>query len=66
MRIGPMGEPLHLVGCTGDGCHIARDGAVGYVVRHDQGGSAWTRVANLAAAYAVCERFHQRQVMVSR
>lgn len=60
-----MGEPLHLVGCTGDGCRIARDGAVGYVVSHDQAGTAWQRVANLAAAYAVCERFSQRQIVAS-
>ncbi|MFM8524427.1 MAG: hypothetical protein ACKOCM_02210 [Cyanobacteriota bacterium] len=61
-----MGESLHLVGCTGDGCRIARDGSVGYVVNHDQAGSAWQRVANLAAAYAVCERFNQRQGAASR
>ena len=55
-----MGEPLQLVGCTGDGCRIARDGALGYVVHHDRAGSTWQRVANLAAAYAVCERFKQQ------
>lgn len=60
-----MGEPLHLVSCTVDGCRIARDGAVGYVVNHDQAGTAWQRVANLASAYAVCERFNQRQAVVS-
>lgn len=64
-RSGPMGEPLHLVSCTVDGCRIARDGAVGYVVHHDQAGQTWQRVANLASAYAVCERFNQRQVMDS-
>ena len=57
---------LHLVGCTGDGCQIARDGAVGYVVNHVLAGGVWQRVANLAAAYAVCERFSQRQVATSR
>jgi hypothetical protein len=58
-----MGEHLHLVGLTGDGCRIARDGAGGYVVNHEQVEGAWERVANLPAAYAVCERYNQREAM---
>lgn len=58
-----MGGQLHLVGITGDGCRIARDGAGGYVVNHEQADGAWERVANLPAAYAVCERFNQRESM---
>ena len=57
-----MGGQLHLVGLTGDGCRIARDGGGGYVVHHDDVDGAWQRVANLPAAYAVCERFTQRDV----
>ena len=55
-----MGGTLHFVGLTGDGCRIARDGAGGYVVQHDQAEGSWQRVANLPAAYAACELFHQR------
>jgi len=58
-----MGGQLHLVGITGDGCRIARDGAGGYVVNHEQADGSWERVANLPAAYAVCERFNQRESM---
>ena len=58
-----MSGDLHLVGLTGDGCRIARDGGGGYVVHHDEVEGAWQRVANLPAAYAVCERFTQRDVV---
>jgi hypothetical protein len=58
-----MGGPLHLVGLTGDGCRIARDGGGGYVVNHAEVDGAWQRVANLPAAYAVCERLNQRDVV---
>ena len=58
-----MGGPLHLVGLTGDGCRIARDGAGGYVVHHDDVEGDGQRVANLPAAYAVCERYSQRDVI---
>ncbi|MFM2079750.1 MAG: hypothetical protein RLZZ124_864 [Cyanobacteriota bacterium] len=58
-----MGGALHLVGLTGDGCRIARDGGGGYVVNPSEEQADWERVANLPAAYAVCERFHQREVM---
>lgn len=58
-----MGGPLHLVGRTGDGCRIARDGGGGYVVLHEQAQGTWQRVANLPAAYAVCELFSQRDAM---
>ena len=52
-----MGETRHLVGLTGSGCRIARDGAGGYVVNPSPDADGWQRVANLPAAYAVCERF---------
>ena len=58
-----MGGQLHLVGLTGDGCRIARDGAGGYVVNHAEVDGTLERVANLPAAYAVCERFNQRDVV---
>ena len=58
-----MSGHLHLVGLTTDGCRIARDGGGGYVVNHDELEGAWQRVANLPAAYAVCERFNQRDVI---
>ena len=58
-----MGVPRHLVGLTGDGCRIAGDGAGGYVVNHAEDDGAWQRVANLPAAYAVCERIKQRDVV---
>ena len=58
-----MGGQPHLVGLTGDGCRIARDGGGGYVVKHDDQQEPWQRVANLPAAYAVCERFSQREAM---
>jgi hypothetical protein len=58
-----MGNALHLVGLTGDGCRIARDGGGGYVVNASGQPEGWERVANLPAAYAVCERVHQREVM---
>jgi hypothetical protein len=58
-----MGGQMHLVGLTGDGCRIARDGAGGYVVHHDQVEGAWQRVANLPAAYAACELFSQRDAI---
>jgi hypothetical protein len=56
-----MGEQFHLVNLTGDGCRIARDGCGGYVVSRSSGPSGeWRRVANLPAAYAVCEVFSGR------
>ena len=58
-----MGDHLHLVGLTGDGCRIARDGGGGYVVNHNDSDGNWERVANLPAAYAVCERFSQRDAL---
>ena len=58
-----MGHQLHLVGLTGDGCRIARDGSGGYVVNHEQVDGSWQRVANLPAAYAACEAFSQRDAM---
>ena len=58
-----MGSPLHLVGLTGNGCRIARDGCGGYVVNHDADQDSWQRVANLPAAYAVCERFDNRETL---
>ena len=58
-----MGGELHLVGLTGDGCRIARDGAGGYVVNHTEAEGPWERVANLPAAYAVCERLNQRDIV---
>jgi hypothetical protein len=33
------------------------------VVNHEQADGTWERVANLPAAYAVCERFNQRESM---
>jgi hypothetical protein len=33
------------------------------VVNHAEVEGAWQRVANLPAAYAVCERFNQRDVV---
>jgi len=57
-----MGGQLHVVGLTGDGCRIGRDGGGGYVVHHDQVDGAWQRVANLPAAYAACERLSQRDL----
>ena len=55
-----MRGELHLVGLTGDGCRIARDGGGGYVVDHANLEGSLERVANLPAAYAVCERLSQR------
>lgn len=59
-----MGETRHLVGLTGGGCRIARDGAGGYVVNPSPDVDSWQRVANLPAAYAVCERFDTRDSLV--
>ncbi|NDG74731.1 MAG: hypothetical protein EBX49_05205 [Synechococcaceae bacterium WB8_1B_136] len=53
-------DTLHLVGLTGNGCRIARDGGGGYVVNPSADQDNWQRVANLPAAYAVCERFDSR------
>lgn len=58
-----MAGQLHLVGLTGDGCRIARDGCGGYVVGHADRQGSWERVANLPAAYAVCERFSERDAI---
>ena len=58
-----MGDTRHLVGLTGSGCRIARDGAGGYVVNPSADADGWQRVANLPAAYAVCERFDNRETL---
>ena len=58
-----MAGPLHLVGLTGSGCRIARDGGGGYVVNPDADQDSWQRVANLPAAYAVCEQFSSRDAL---
>ena len=58
-----MSGHLHLVGLTTDGCRIARDGGGGYVVNHSAQDDNWQRVANLPAAYAVCEQFSSRDAL---
>lgn len=58
-----MGGALHLVGLTGKGCRIARDGSGGYVVNRNGAGDDWQRVANLPAAYAACELLDQRDAL---
>ena len=59
-----MGEQFQLVNLTGDGCRITRDGCGGYVVsRGNDPRGEWRRVANLPAAYAVCELLGERNIL---
>jgi len=59
-----MGDQFQLVNLPGDGCRITRDGCGGYVVsRSTDPSGEWRRVANLPAAYAVCELLGERNIL---
>jgi hypothetical protein len=42
---------------TADGSHIRRDAVIGFVVERDASPTGPHRVATLAAAYALCQRW---------